>query len=78
MSDRERPPLDPWRFDDITKGPEKIWGLKAIAEVLGVSTDKARSLATKPNTPIYRPEGAGYFAFRSELMAWLRTKAPRS
>ncbi|WP_246071174.1 hypothetical protein [Paracoccus haeundaensis] len=46
-----------------------------IAETLGVSVSKARDLASRPEVPIFRPEGSGsYFAFRSELMAWLRGK----
>ena len=70
----QRPPLDQWRFDALTNGPEKIWGLKAIADVLGVSVDKARKLAKLEHTPIYRPDGLSYFALRSELHAWLRSK----
>ncbi|TMV66876.1 DNA-binding protein [Thioclava sp. BHET1] len=71
-----RPPIDPWRFDAITGGPEKIWGLTSIASALGVSVDKARRLANDPSVPIYRPEGSrSYFACRSELNAWLKGKA---
>ena len=70
----EKPPLDRWRFDAITSGPEKIWGLAAIAGALGVSTDKARRLAKLPDSPIYRPDGVSYFAIRSELNHWLRRK----
>jgi hypothetical protein len=50
-----------------------IWGLPHIAMVLGVSVDTARRWARKPGVPIYQPEGTGkYFAFRGELLAWLR------
>ncbi|TKA98553.1 DNA-binding protein [Cereibacter changlensis] len=67
------PPLDTWRFDAITAGPEKLWGLTAIAAALGISVDKTRRLARRPTVPIYRNEG-GYFATRSELNVWLRRK----
>lgn len=69
------PPLDPWRFDALLDTERKLWGLRQISAVLGVSTDKARELAKNPLVPIYRPAGSGsYFAFKSELMAWLRAK----
>jgi len=69
------PPLDRWRVDAVLEPERKIWGLPQIAEVLGVSVDKARALARLPEVPIYRPAGSGsYFAFRSELLAWLRRK----
>ena len=69
------PPLDRWRFDQITRGSERIWGLTAIAAVLGVSRDAARTMAKNPEVPIYRPAGQRrWFALRSELLAWLRTK----
>ncbi|SLN20081.1 hypothetical protein ROJ8625_00713 [Roseivivax jejudonensis] len=71
---RENPPLDRWRFDAITTGPEKLWGLSTIASAIGVSVDKARRLAHLDHVPIYRPDGESYFALRSELNAWLRTK----
>ncbi|SDL72249.1 DNA-binding protein [Aliiruegeria lutimaris] len=65
-------PITPKRFDALTTGPEKLWGLEAIAEALGVSVNKARRLAKLPSWPIYKPEGSGtWFAFRSELMAKL-------
>ena len=70
------PPLDPWRLDGILEPDRKLWGLRHIAMVLNVSVDKARALADLPGVPIYRPEGSGsYFAFKSELMAWLRGKS---
>ncbi|MGK7759431.1 DNA-binding protein [Marinovum sp. B10] len=68
------PPLDRWRFDAITTGPEKLWGLTTIATAIGVSVDKARRLARLPDCPIYRPDGGSYFALRSELNAWLKRK----
>ena len=44
-------------FDEITKGPEKLWGLQAIADAIGVSRDKVRRLARLDNVPIYCPIG---------------------
>ncbi|WP_370158455.1 helix-turn-helix transcriptional regulator [Salipiger bermudensis] len=75
MAPRQRPPLDRWRFDELAGGAEKIWGLEAIAKVLGVSSSTARRWADLDDVPIYRPAGVGaYFALRSELIAWLRSK----
>lgn len=72
----ERPPLDRWRADAVLEPERKLWGLPQIAEVLGVSVDKARELAQRPEVPISRPVGSGsYFAFRSELLAWLRGRS---
>lgn len=73
--DNQHPPLDRWRADGLLEPDRKLWGLPMIAEVLGVSVDKARELAKLAEVPIYRPLGSGsYFALRSELMAWLRGK----
>lgn len=73
MNTTINPPLDRWRFDAISTGPEKLWGLTTIAAALGVSVDKARRLAKRDDVPIYLPNGSGqYFACRSELNAWLR------
>lgn len=72
----QHPPLDPWRLDGILEPERKLWGLPMIAAFLNVSVDKARVLADLPDVPIYRPVGSGsYFAFKSELMAWLRGKS---
>ena len=74
MSDRER--LNPERFDMLTSGPEKLWGLSTIARAIGRSVDTTRTLAKSGLAPIYQPPGTNtYFAFRSELHDWLRTKA---
>lgn len=71
----DRPPLDRWRADAILDPERKLWGLPLIAEALGVSIDTARTWAKMDGVPIYRPAGTGsYFAFRTELLAWLRTK----
>lgn len=72
----EYPPLDRWRVDALLEPERKLWGLPQIASALGVSVDTARRWARMPGVPIYRPAGTGsYFAFRSELLAWLRTEA---
>jgi aspartate aminotransferase-like enzyme len=71
MSNRQ-PQLDPWRFDAITSGPEKLWGLTSISAAIGVSVDKTRRLARLDHVPIYRPDGKSYFALRTELNAWLK------
>ncbi|RXV64869.1 DNA-binding protein [Roseovarius sp. A46] len=71
---KQNAPLNPGRFDALVEGSEKLWGLTTIAAVLGVSVDKARRLAKIESTPIYRPDGRSYFAFRSELRDWLRSK----
>ncbi len=69
------PPLDAWRFDAMTKGQEKLWGLGKIADFLGVSESTARRWANCDDVPIYKPVGQNtYFALRSELDAWLRSK----
>ncbi|ATQ55334.1 DNA-binding protein [Paracoccus yeei] len=71
----DRPPLDRWRADALLDPERKLWGLPLIAEALGVSIDTARTWAKMDGVPIYRPAGTGsYFAFRTELLAWLRTK----
>lgn len=71
----DKPPLDRWRADAVLEPERKLWGLPMIAEVLGVSIGTARKLARQPNVPIYKPEGAGcYFAFKSELLNWLRSR----
>ncbi|MFD1341466.1 helix-turn-helix transcriptional regulator [Litorisediminicola beolgyonensis] len=67
----DHPPLDRWRFDAITTGPEKLWGLETIARALGISVSTARRWAKNPRIPIRKVEGAGYLAIRSELNAWL-------
>ncbi|WP_320176718.1 DNA-binding protein [Roseovarius pacificus] len=74
MSRSNNPPLTPERFDAMMAGHGKVWGLANIANQLGVSVDKARRFATHTDCPIYRPDGESYFAFRSELISWLKTK----
>lgn len=61
------------RLDEYSLGAEKLWGLPAIAKFLGLSIDAVRDLAKQPDVPIFRP-GKRYFAVRSELWRWLRTK----
>lgn len=77
MTMQDKPPLDRWRADAVLEPERKLWGLPQIAEVLGVSVDKARALAKLAEVPISQPVGsATYFAFRSELLAWLRGQWP--
>lgn len=52
---------------------ERLWGAVEIAGFLGVSVDTVYEWAIDPDVPIYKP-GNRYFAIRSELMRWLRTK----
>jgi hypothetical protein len=67
--------LTPAAFDQITeRAPRKVWGAPAIARILGVSVDTVYALAKDPASPVYRP--SGYFAYKHELEAWLRTKPP--
>lgn len=70
------PPLDRWRFDDMLHGDRhKLWGAREIASVMGVSEATVYRLAGKPEVPIYRPPGTGtLFAYRPEVIAWMRTK----
>lgn len=76
----EVPPLDRWRADGVLEPARPIWGLPAIAKVLGLSINATRKLAKLPGVPIYLPAGCSqYFAWRSELVAWLRGQSdPRS
>ena len=70
------PELTPAAFDTaFEKQPRKVWGAPAIARILGVSIDTVYALAKDPASPVYRP--SGYFAYKHELEAWLRTKPPR-
>ena len=70
------PPLDRWRFDAVLHGDQhKLWGAPSIAQATGLSESQVYRLVKKPEVPIYRPAGTGtLFAYRAELMAWLRTK----
>lgn len=70
---RPRHKIDPAKFDALLAGSERIWGKGAIALALGLSESTVKRLADRPDVPIYRP-GGRYFAYRSELVAWLHTK----
>lgn len=61
---------------EITKPPgtDAIWGARAIAKFLGLSESRTYELADDEKCPIYRPSGR-YFALKSELLQWLRTKS---
>lgn len=59
--------------------PDKLWGAPAIAKALSLSSDAVYRLAEQDETPIYKPPGSNrLFAFRSELMRWLRTKPKKT
>lgn len=78
MSKIDKPQLDRFRFDALAEPDRKLWGLGQIAEAIGVSVKKARRLAMTEGVPIYRPVGSNtYFAWRSELQAWLRGAWPQ-
>lgn len=73
MTRMETPPLDRWRFDEVVEPSRPIWGLPAIAKVLGLSISKTRALAKRQDVPIYLPPGCSqYLAYKSELLAWIR------
>lgn len=79
MSKLDRLPLTAERFDEVMQVADRhglgrpIWGLPHIARMLGVSVDTVRRWALDPDIPIYRPKGSkSYFAFKSELLEWLR------
>jgi len=69
MTPSDNPPLDRWRFDTITSGPDRIWGLENIARAAGVSSDTARRWARR-GAPI-RKVGGRWFTTRAALNAWL-------
>jgi hypothetical protein len=70
------PPLAPVRIPPLPR-VEKLWGAQRIADVLGVGVDTVVTLARRADCPIYQPSGR-YFALRSELDQWLRTKPGES
>lgn len=75
----ESPPLDRWRVDELLEPARPIWGLPAIAKVIGLSVNKTRNLAKKPEVPIHLPPGCKqYFAYRSDLVAWLKASKSSS
>lgn len=69
MTNHDTPPLDRWRFDAITSGPDRIWGLENIARAAGVSSDTARRWARR-GAPIRKVQGR-WFTTRAALNAWL-------
>ncbi|PTE15986.1 DNA-binding protein [Fuscovulum blasticum DSM 2131] len=68
-----RPPLDPWRLDEVLEPDRMLWGLPAIARAAGVSEDTARRWHRHTDAPITKP-GGRYFAQRRALLAWLRAR----
>jgi hypothetical protein len=52
---------------------DALWGAKSIANEISCSVDKVYELASDPLAPVYKP-GGRYYARRSELQQWLRSK----
>lgn len=69
--EEEKPPLDRWRADEILEADRALWGLKAIADCLGVAVDTVRRWANDPASglPVSKPMGR-WFARRAQLLAW--------
>lgn len=67
----DKPPLDRWRADEMLEPDRGLWGLKAIADCLGVSVETARRWATDPacDVPVTKPVGR-WFARRRALLDW--------
>ncbi|MBB05617.1 MAG: DNA-binding protein [Pseudooceanicola sp.] len=63
--------LTPQRFDAITNGPEKLWGLRSIANALSTSEDTVRRMTRRDTSFPVRQRGGRWFATRTELNAWL-------
>lgn len=66
--------MDEIKITEANLPVERIWGLPDIAAFLDVSVDTARRWSRKPGVPIFRA-GGRYYAFRSELWRWHRSKA---
>lgn len=71
----EQPPLDRWRADAVLEPSRPLWGMRAIADCLGVSVDTARRWAADPGSgmPVSKPMGR-WFAERAPLLAWRRLR----
>lgn len=66
---------DPIVINEVTLLEERVTGAKAIGLLLGYTERHVRRLAKSSDVPIYRPAGAGHlFAFKSELLRWMRSK----
>jgi hypothetical protein len=55
---------------------DHLWGAKAIAAFIGRSVDVVYELADDETAPVHKP-GGRYYAAKSELRCWLRTKPTR-
>lgn len=63
----------------MTIADDLLEGVDAIAAELGWPTDKVYRARQKGwGIPIHKKQGLGLYAFRSELLAWLRTPDPVS
>ncbi len=56
---------------------DALWGAKSIASFAGVGVDTIYAWALDPDVPVYKP-GGRYFAIRSELLTWLRSKPTKT
>lgn len=66
--------LTPEAFDGVFRD-RKLWGAVEIGGAAGVSPQTIRrSWAKRPDAPIRRV-GGRLFAWRGELLAWLRARA---
>jgi hypothetical protein len=67
-------PQEPIVLKSNSLAAEALWTADAIARFAGVSPDTVKAWAKIPHIPVYKP-GGRYFAMKSELLRWLRTKA---
>ncbi|KEP68534.1 hypothetical protein DL1_11460 [Thioclava dalianensis] len=68
----KHPPITAERFDQTFMATEKLWGLEAIAAACGVSVQTVRRWHRQGLAPITKPDGKRFFAFRSEIINWLK------
>jgi hypothetical protein len=64
----------PHRSD--TAADDHLWGAKAIGQFIGRSVDFVYELAEDDSAPVHKP-GGRYYAAKSELRCWLRSKPTR-
>ncbi len=71
----DRPPLDRFRADDVLEPDLELWGIKAIADCLGVAENTVRRWAHDPASglPVSKPMGR-WFARRKALRAWRQAR----
>ena len=67
-------PQEPIVLKSNSVAAEALWGADAIARFAGVSVDTVKAWSKDQRAPVYKP-GGRYFAMKSELLRWFRTKA---